>query len=530
MFTADVSARKIKGLLVPFNEASRTNATGNKPVLFKGAEDVKLPRDVRVVGLNRRHNRFDPVGHAATLIPQEAGVFAEFDVADTPEGDYVLAHPDELPRLSPELRNIVRRPDGSGSAELTGASLVEVGAFASAGLFAIGEVEDEEPVEDPAPANLVPNPNPEPDPAPAEVDPAPATVETDPAPVATSQEENVTIPNTLKDTKTPAGAPAAPSKGEMFSLLSAVQNGRATPEILNRLRAGWAPFSSGEAGLFALADVPFDGVGGVGSVMAPAAQWLGEVLDGTTYVQRYAPLFGQKSLTSRNMTGWRWTTKPKGGTWAGNKSDVPSNTPAVELVTEGSARWAGGHDHAREHVDFGTPGYFESYYAAMTEDFLRWLDEIVVLAEALAAATDIEADNPGGLAIGAGMSQVIDGAAAVVEAGLIPSFAVLDTPIWKSILKTPKSDTLGYLDAALGFEKGTLENSGFILRPSAEITTGHVLVGAKSAADVYTLPGSPIRAEALDLSRGGVDTAMFGYGGLLVTNPAGIVDVAPYTA
>jgi hypothetical protein len=258
--------------------------------------------------------------------------------------------------------------------------------------------------------------------------------------------------------------------------------------------------------------------------MSPSA-WLGEVEDGTTYRQRYVPLFGSKTLTSLSMSGFGWTTKPQGGTWTGNKDAIPSNTPVIAAKSANAVRWAGGHDIAREHRDFGTPGFFESYNAAMRESFDRWLDETVVLTSALAAATDVVADDPTGLSIGAGLSALIDGAAEVVEAGLIPTSAVVATALWKSIMKTPSSDVLGYLNASLGFTDGELD--GFVIAP-APITAGHTLVIAKSAADVYTLPGSPIRAEALNIGNGGIDIGHFGYGGLHIKNAAGIVDVAPF--
>ena len=92
----------------------------------------------------------------------------------------------------------------------------------------------------------------------------------------------------------------------------------------------------------------------------------------------------------------------------------------------------------------------------------------------------------------------------------------------------PNSDTLGYLSAALGLRDGQLD--GFRIVPSSLVTDGHVLVVSRGAADVYTLPGSPIRAEALNIANGGIDIGFFGYGGFQIKNAAGIVDVAPYSA
>lgn len=513
LFAVDRETRIVHGLLMPYGETSRpASAAGvkTKPVKFNRG-DLRLPRDPSIVGLNRRHDRFDPFGRADELVDQDSGVVAAFRIADTEDGDAWLADHGDLVRLSPEVRNMVRRADGTATAELVGAALVPEGAFASAALFSI----------DPAAPD-------DEDDEPETTDPAPAEEETEPAAPADNEEEepvaDATVPNTLAG-GTAAPEPKAMGKAGMFAALSAVANNRADRSTIERLESNWGGI--GEAAMFALNDVDYDGVAGVGAKMTPP-QWLGEVLDGTTYEPRFAPLFGHKDLTALAMSGWKWNVKPAGGAWTGNKDAIPSNAPSVTPVSENASRWAGGHDHAREHRDFGTPGYFEAYYAAMVESYLRWLDEDVVLTEALAAATQIEADNPAAFAeIGAAMSALIDGASAVVEAGLVPTFAIVTPAAWKEILKTPRSDILGYLNAAIGLEQGTLDNAGFVIRPSAELT--NTLVGARTAADVYELPGSPIRAEALNIANGGIDTGLFGYGGLLVKNPAGIVEVTPYT-
>jgi hypothetical protein len=309
----------------------------------------------------------------------------------------------------------------------------------------------------------------------------------------------------------------------MFRLMHARASG--VMSSAQRQRFDDARGVTDESALFALSDVDYDGTGGVGAKMTQPA-WLGEVLDGTDYIQRFWTLFGTpRDLTALAMAGWKWGVKPEGDEWDGNKAAIHSNTPTVVPVSENARRWAGGHDHAREHRDFNTPGYFESYYAAMTESFLRWQDEDVALDAILAAATALEADNPAGLSIGSAMSKVIDGAVAVVAAGLVPTFAILPLTEYKSILKTPSSDALAYLNAALGLDEGTLANSGFRFAPA---TVTNPIVGSRNAADVWQLPGSPLRVEALNIANGGIDTGLFGYAGLQMKNAAAIVEVTPY--
>lgn len=527
LFSVDRENREITGLLIPWGERSRMSLSKTQPVVFNRG-DVILPRDPAMVGLNKMHDRFDPLGHGARLDAESdpRGVVATFRVLDTPDGDAYLADPGNLRRLSPEVRRMVRRPDGTATAELTGAAVVDEGAFETAALFAIDHVTEEpdqpEAVSEPA------------DELTEETSAAASAAEdNDPDEPGdnerTEPEVDAQVPNTVGGSIV---EPRPMTAGEMFRAMAAITSRTATAETLARVNDAWGP--GGETALFALNDVDYDGADGLalgasGASRMTRPQWLGEVLDGTEYRPIFADLFGAvKPLTSLYMTGWKWTTKPAGGAWSGNKSAVPSNAPVVALVSEPASRWAGGHDHAREHKDFGTAGYFESYFAAMVESYYRWRDEDVVLTELLAAATELEADNPAGLEIGAAMSKLIDGAASVVAAGLLPTFAILPLADWKSIAKTPNSASLAYLNAAIGLESGTLENSGFIIRPSAEVS--NVVVGSSNAADVYELPGSPIRAEAENIAQGGIDTGLFGYAGLHVRNTAAIVEVTPYVA
>jgi hypothetical protein len=313
----------------------------------------------------------------------------------------------------------------------------------------------------------------------------------------------------------------------MFAAMQRVQGGQATRDDIDLVQRGLAPISRAE--MFALSDIKYSGVGGVGAVASPA-QWVGEVEDGVEYQPLFAGLFGHKDLTAATYTGWRWLVRPQGGTWAGNKAPIPSNTPTVEPVTESAFYWAGGHDHAREHRDFNTPGYFESYYAAMTEDYRKWLDNII-LTEALTSATDITADTPPA-DIGAGWSALIDGAYEIIAAGLKPTGAVVDGTLWKSMAKTSTANVLGYLNSALSLSgDGSLDGFTIVGAPAGSaLPAGHTLVVARSAADVYELPGVPIRVEAANIAQGGIDTGLFSYAGFLVKNLAGVVDVAPAVA
>ena len=94
------------------------------------------------------------------------------------------------------------------------------------------------------------------------------------------------------------------------------------------------------------------------------------------------------------------------------------------------------------------------------------------------------------------------------------------------------ANVLGYLNSALSLSgDGSLDGFTIVGAPAGSaLPAGHTLVVAKSAADVYELPGVPIRQEAANIALGGIDTGLFAYSGFLVKNLAGIVDVAPAVA
>jgi hypothetical protein len=505
LFEVDAETRIVKGIIVPWNEASASNLTHNAPVKF-GPGDIRVPRDHSVVGLNKQHDRYDPMGRGHRFEPVEAGLYSEWKIAETDEGDAWLADHGDLVRLSPELRDIVRNADGTASATLTGAALVTQGAFASAGLFAIdADPEEDDNDEETTDADDADDEEPDED-----------QDETEGEAVADATAKEVML----------AGRGAAPkvepyTRAGMFALLTKVMASQKEVEIV---REGFQ--SEAARGLFALDDITYNAAGDIAPLLPK--QWIGEVVDGTSYAQTFVSLFGSQNLTSLYMTGWKWNVKPYGGTWTGNKAEVPSNPASFTQVSDTATRWAGANDIAREHRDFNTPGFFEAYDREMRKSFAKWLDETIVATEALAAATDLEADNPASLTIGAGWSQLIDGALEIVGNGLTPTGAVVSSSLAKGMLKFPQSDILGYLTGALNLEGGSLD--GFQFRFSPLVTTDHILVVSRSAADVYTLPGSPIRAEALNIANGGVDVGYFGYGGFFVNNAEGIVDVAPYTA
>jgi hypothetical protein len=528
---ANRDERTVSGLLVPFGEEGNTNL--GRFTVKAGA--FTIPRDPSVVTLNTDHDRESPVGRAVLLAEREDGIHATFKFADTEEADAALEAfaSGTRSKLSVEAKGIVLRAGQALAGRIFGAAVVAKGAFPSATLLAAdaGEFPIESVADAPAPH------------APVDGDIAieateiPETVtvtagdsNTTFTPNQETEEPAVALPNTLN-----AGAPVEVKErglglAEMNTLYAQRASGLLSDADFSRAVSG----QNGATLFAALSDVKYDGTGGIANTIAGPGnpQWLGEIWSATQYRQQVLPLFAHKDLTSLTFAGFKWTQKPAGGDWAGNKANIASNTLTVAPVTGSAVRYAIGHDIAREFVDFPVEGFFESYAAAVTEDYSRWADAKVAAA-AIAGATALAGDAlttlPGGTAnIGSAASAIIDGAVALASTGTLPNFALVHPTLYKQLLKTPENNVLGYLTASLGLEDGAL--GGFVVRPSASLATGKVLVGAREAVTVFELPGAPVRIDALDLARGGVDKAAFGYLAVNVNDSAALQLVTAATA
>lgn len=546
---ANVEDRVITGLLIPYGEVGETNA--GRFTVEAGA--FTLPADPSAFNLNLDHERDQNVGRMTRVWEQlPEGIFASWAVAQGEEGDAALADAvsptGKRKALSAEF-NATIKAGKLLAGKLFGSALVERGAFRSAQVLAALAADTPDA---PADAPTEPAPLTVPDDGNLTVTtdklPTQITTQTTDAETATVietvfqpvDETNTEGNQTVTATATSFGTRRIQTPARNVQTIDPTKSFAAVMAAIATVKSGKDHDGSAEKFLYAsgtsqaavfavLSDIKFDGANTVGTAINQLPQWLGELYGGRAFVRKFAPLFGHGDLTAGTIDGWHWTTKPEGSDYAFNKAAVPSNAPVAAPYTVGTHGFGGAHDHDRRFVDFPNEGYWTSYWRAMTESYEKWADGHV-LTDVLAAATDVVADNPAGLTIGAGMSALIDGVAEVIDADATPSFAVMSSAMYKAALKTPENAILGYLSAALHLEEGTLTGENFTILGSSKITAGHVLVGAKEAATVYELPGVPIRADAIDLVKGGVDTGLFGYEGTVIHLADALVDVAPYVA
>jgi hypothetical protein len=537
---ANAEDRIVSGLLLPYGEIGQTNL-GRFSI---EAGTVNIPADPDVVTLNVDHNREEPVGRATELSETAAGIVGTFKIAQTEEGDQLLAEIADGTRakLSAEVKNVVIRARKAVSGSLFGAAVVAQGAFPSAALLA-EFAEDTDPTEEEETVaedttleaevlEVLPTVDGTEE---IIVDEKPEEVIVDVVDPETGETEEVKfVPETeaTPDNQgdNPMGAASAPETLQAHKAAPASQ-GLAT--VVNHLseaaksgsRSLFAEIAQREdakavTSLFAaLEDITFDGVGSVG-VNTAQPQWLGELWGGRSYERKYIPLIGSGALTALTMEAWKWNAKPSVAAWAGNKTAIPSNEPSTTPVTVTGQRYAGGHDWAREYRDFGRTDVIESALRAMTESYAKVTD-IATIDALIAGATGVVA---GSATSQVAWNRIMDGVEAIIDTA-VPTFAVVASDLYRELVMTTSNDSLAYLNASLGLEAGTA--AGFSIIPSSELEAGTVLVGAREAAVSYELGGSPIRVEAEAISVGGFDIGLFGYHAINVVNAGALALVAP---
>lgn len=286
------------------------------------------------------------------------------------------------------------------------------------------------------------------------------------------------------------------SEDDLYRMLSAAHRGNATPEI----RA-------------ALQDITQTAVG----VDVEQPDFVGQLWQGADYVRKVVPLIAGPALRSFKITGWRWTTKPAVAAWAEaageDKVDVPSNQPATEPYEVEADRLAGAHDIDRKFRDFGDTAFFEAYYRAMTDSYRR-LSDAAAVDGIEAVATDIAAPAYVGF-----LGAIAAGVAAIDDATNVQTTFVLankaDLIPWA--LATTNFDVPAFL-SMIGVDPNRIVTHN-------SVTAGHILVGTSAAINFRELPGVPIRVEAIDMVKGGVDTGVFGYYAMELHDATGLQDV-----
>lgn len=565
--TASLADRTITGRLLPYGEEGRTNV-GRFTV---EAGSVSLPADPAVISLNIDHNQSDNVGRATRVWEQADGIYASWTIANTPDGDAALA--DALSptgirrRLSGEFGPAVIRAGKlvAGHAKLWGSALVPMGAFPGAMVLAADTPEqpdaldtflgpDEEGhlsvLSTELPVDItVSTPEGEqstytPEAAPAKDNP---------------QEGGSIVTATATDVLAGASTPAAPVPPTLAPSAPAATT---TPRVERSARQVLAAIAAYKANpqdadalqvLAALSDITISGNGslptganGTPSVIPP--NWVGQYYQGEEYAREYITLCklgtditatGKSGYGLHRRSGATGTTEmplsPSGGTWAGNKTDVPSHSGFSTAKTSTLRRFARANDLAREWWDLpGGEAMVEAFIRLLVEEHQFWSDQNAladIITAAGAPVAPATGDYPAGYPAALGM--LIQGILAVkarkanTQRRDVPTFAIANDRAYAALVYAAggEQNLPAFVNIAVSTNgSGTVDGTVQVVQGATGIEdTASVIVGDRRAIEFDELPGGPLHIDALELARGGIDRAVHGYLQTFEVRPEAVV-------
>jgi hypothetical protein len=554
----------LTAMILPYGEKGMTNLG---PLSFaKGT--VTVPVNVSDVTLKMGHGETPTLGRAISFEDTDAGLIASFQVDATPLGARLLSDhaANRKKAVSVEIDPVIRDsqdPTTAVSGRLNAVAAVIIGAYSGAGFFEAdptAELQDG-PADREAYVKSVISDDP------ALQAPAAATAEhaTPPTPII---KENTVSENTTEDTAVTvvpetlsASAeqvrPSAPtftaprpvgSKHEVLSAMVRRSTGQASVADEQLLASIGYIKAAGAQALFAAVEVspslgitPFPAAGAT----APynnVPQYLGELTETAYGFTSFLQLAGREDLLAPQVSGFHFANLPTLGTgasswassWAGNGTAVPTSIITTTTSTATAKYFAGGIETPIEWELFGvSENLLSKYFNRQAQNFGLFMDA-GIWATISAAVTFTDASNPSGVGIGADWSQVYDAISAVQTQGGGQADAVVAAPdVYNRLMKVQVTNGAAVLRQG-GSITGSADFDGVPVYKdlTGQIATGHVLAGNfKEGVTAFTLPDSPLRFQARNITAGGaLDTAVVGAGAVLLENAACFTYMSTYGA
>lgn len=484
------TVRGINGTALIFGAVGNSSAG---PTRFE-AGSLVLPEDLSRVKLLLDHDATDPLGYLTKADVDGERFSAEFTVADGERGDMVLAQARDKRRdgLSVGCQIIDWHMDGSTvvvtKATLTEVSLVSIPAFADARITEVrASVSDElitrEVLENEMTAENIEN-----------VETVEAAAE-----AATTVEAPTTV--------TAAAAPVftAPKGNKDMNL-----NGLASFTKTHLQASSAATLTA------ALTDVTPVGSPGVGNNVP---QYLAELWEASNTSRPLIELIGTRTPTSLRLSGYKWVNKPVVAKYAGNKADVPSGPVSREAVDAALQRFAGAWDIDRSYVDLpGGEDFIQQVYVAAMDSYRQNSEKYVaevLLAEGGVKSVAADAD------IVTVLSELGEAFAA---SGASLDFIQMSADYWAEFVNMKAADAPFWLQSQGSVDLNTAGGNagGLSFRLNSNLPAGTIIAGDRRAV---VIAEKDVKVTALDIANGGVDLGVFGYVGVLVTDPASIVVV-----
>ncbi len=455
--TLDTKRRTISGLILPYGVLAQRTSAG---AIRFAAGSVKHHPDLKRVKLLIDHDQTRAVGYATELTQDENGVTATFHLPKGEAGDEALNKAANGVRdglsIGTDLTMYHKSSDGVATevteATLNEVSLVSLPAFTDARVFTVR-------------ANQHPAPE----------APVPAALPVPQAP-----------------------APYAPGAPQAVSLQ------QATDVVARALMAG-----GGAAQVTAaLADITPAQDAGHGYIGRPS--FLGELWTADNTDTPLMDAISKGDLTGVKVQGWRWNVKPQVGPYTGNKAEIPTNVPSTVPAEAAAERMAGGWDVDRIYLDLGDAGFINSVFTAATADYKRKLE--AAIATKLAASATVVAASAS-LTAALGKLGTVSG-----QLGSSLNVIAMAPDVWAGFTSLTDAQVPWWLkrqgEINLGESSGSAGGLRFVVNHG--LAAGQVLAFDRRAAKLHTPKGNPIKVQALDIAKGGVDLGVYGYHAIMV--------------
>lgn len=514
--------RLITGYVIPWEEYGETSVGR----LIAGPGSIRLPEDLARVKLVDYHQ--DPpraIGYGTQARVDAQGIHMHFHVPETPAGDQAMLEASHHLRdaFSVELSQLQLSGDRITDSYLNAVALLPVPAYASARVDSVvaalspATAQEGTPMTEEQKARLrellamstrtaeqeaeyqqllqlgaqelVADQGQQQTPDQGQQQAAAAAV---PALVAGSTPLAPPAGLAMPPAGLHAGQVSARPLTDLYAAMARVARGESRPEL--------------EAALTSITQTA--------NVYTTQDEYAGQLWQALNYTRRFVQLWQPGELKSYKGNGWKWGVAPAVAAYAGDKAAVPSNSPTTVNVPWTASRLAGAHDLDRKFRDFGDDEFFQAYYEAMTLSYAMLSDQ--------AARDFIIASATSGTAVTGGLLVSVAKLAARLNAVINDAgvdYVLVNDQDKIGLLSVSASSVPAFLEDFVGIKPGQ-----FIGTPA--VTAGTIIVGNKNAGQFKELPGSPIRAEVVDMVNGGVDGGVFGYYATILNMPTAIQKAA----
>jgi HK97 family phage prohead protease len=488
--TASASSRTITGVATTYGQQASAS-TG--PVIIE-AGSLHWADDLSRLKLLVDHDQTQPVGYATAVTDSDAELTITFHVPEGDDGDRALTQASN--GLRDGLSVGVWMDDDGYTLDADGYVHVMSGMLREVSLCALPAIDDARVSDVAATAHHGRNTMTEENTAPA----APAVAATGTAPTPAAPPAPAPAPVQQAAPVTPPG----PSGRRSVSLSQAA---RITSDIIH---AG----GSAADVRAALADVT------PASLPAEPGQedaflrdtWLGQLWSASRVERPWFDLPGTpRDITGLKVYGRRWAVKPQVGPYTGNKAEIPTNVPKIEIADSTPERTAGGWDIDRIYVDLGDASLVEELWIAAVEDYMMKSEAKTVVD--LKAEATVVAASPSFTAALTTLGRVAG------QLGARISQVGLGSDIWDDFAGLTKDEVpwwLGNGDSInIGETTGTVGGVKFFVDPNLDADE-YLAADRRGYTSFEKNP--PVRVNAIDLAHGGVDLGLFGYHDVMVND------------